>query len=321
MITKIKNAHTSYFSDRFKGVETVVILGDEFVGSTANNTILKMSDLYIRPRFELKIAAGDMYSNARNMMVKINNSLVQAINSCVNITKIITIMLKGDISKQFPNKSDDDTFIIMEVYVEQMMKDINKILNEFKEMLPDFSQRENWPTIIWIIPTLHRNYKSTERYHRRVLADIIEKETKKHKNCLALRLKQVWDEDNTQFFDKYTDKFTADGLTAIWQAVDRTIKYCDVIMNKKDVNMENPNCNPFKYRNPQYLKNKNKYQTTQKESGPQMSNDTVNNRHGRRTMEEPSCSTYSSSDNRQHGHQQRENTGNIRKRLFWQRDY
>ena len=279
-----------------------------------------MTELYITPKFELKIAAGDPYSQARNMTVRINNSLVQTLNSCVNMPKIITFILEGDISKQFTNKKDDDVFTIMEIYLEHMMKDIHKNLTEFRELLPPHSKREHWPTVIWLIPSLHRNYKPTDRYHRRVLADAMEKEVKNYPNFVSLRLKQIWDENNLDLFNKHTNKFTADGLTKFWQAVDRTIKYCDVIMNKKELNAENPAFNPFKYRNPQYIKQnqRNSGQETTEENRDKNRNIP---RHGEAKMETQSRhTTFGRTTEPIRQRSSTQGVSNIRKRLFWQRD-
>ena len=54
-----------------------------------------------------------------------------------------------------------------------------------------------------------------------------------HDNTWSLQLKKIWDPQDTSYFIEEQKKFTANGLHAYWEAIDKTIRYADMILFKK----------------------------------------------------------------------------------------
>ena len=48
-----------------------------------------------------------------------------------------------------------------------------------------------------------------------------------------LMLKKVWDSQDTNLYIQESRRFTASGLKAYWEAIDRTVRYFDSIVLKK----------------------------------------------------------------------------------------
>ena len=69
-------------------------------------------------------------------------------------------------------------------------------------------------------------------------------------------LKKVWDSKNLNFFLESSQRYTAEGLTAYWEAVDRTVRYYDsVLLKKQDKkklqrSLESSQKDRFQWQNP-----------------------------------------------------------------------
>ena len=85
---------------------------------------------------------------------------------------------------------------------------------------------------MWILPTLHRNYYNFENQLRMVFGQTLIKYAAQIENNLALQLKQVLDEEESNLYLFDQQRFTSDGLSAFFRAVDQTIRYADTIINK-----------------------------------------------------------------------------------------
>ena len=60
------------------------------------------------------------------------------------------------------------------------------------------------------------------------------KEAKYHDNTYSLELKKIWDPNDPTLFCKIDRKYTAQGYTAYWEAVDKAVKYAETLLFKKE---------------------------------------------------------------------------------------
>ena len=184
-------------------------------------------------QFETQIAAGERHSALNPFFTgRIQNALVQCLDRCVNIPKIILIILEDDLLKEFQDrKRVQDLESHIEIYLTAIVSNTRKQLEILTNTLPQFAKRDTWPKIVFIKPTANINYNN--RYQRRLMANIMDKLAKRLE-FWALDLKQIWDIENTNIFIKEENRFTAEGIRIFWQAVDRTVLYCDKRINKED---------------------------------------------------------------------------------------
>ena len=63
----------------------------------------------------------------------------------------------------------------------------------------------------------------------------LENEAEYHALTYALALKKGWDFNDTSLFNKEDKKFTSDGYISYWNAVDKTIWFCDTLLMKKEM--------------------------------------------------------------------------------------
>ena len=55
-----------------------------------------------------------------------------------------------------------------------------------------------------------------------------------HHNVSSLMLKKAWSATDQSLFLQDAQHFTADGYRAYWEAVDKTVRFCDSILLKKN---------------------------------------------------------------------------------------
>ena len=115
--------------------------------------------------------------------------------------------------------------------VKFVMTEHERNIASFKENLTIKSRRDNYPHIVWILAPMHDNFSNNaERYKfNRAVEDMCQF----HSNVSCLELKKVWNPKDDGLFCKEFNRYTATGLKSYWEAVDRTIRYCDTVVLKK----------------------------------------------------------------------------------------
>ena len=139
---------------------------------------------------------------------------------------------------------DDDIIklISTEDMVKGFSKPVSRLLNYlmteyewvvavFKELLPACCVQSYFPHFLWIQPPHHVNFKNNALRYK--FNKCLDKVSKLHTNCSTLMLKKVWDPDNVDLYLKEQQRYTAEGFKAYWEAVDRTARYFDSIVLKK----------------------------------------------------------------------------------------
>ena len=111
-----------------------------------------------------------------------------------------------------------------------IMTEYDRCVAAFKENLPACCIKSpGYPSFLWIQPPRHKNFKdNSQRYKfNRCLEDVVDL----HPNMFTLALKKGWDSEDTTLF---VDRFTSSGLKSYWEAVDKTIRYFDSVVLKKN---------------------------------------------------------------------------------------
>ena len=161
------------------------------------------------------------------------------------------------------------------------MTEYERGVASFKENLPAKSSRDSYPNFLWIKPPYHDNFENnSERFKfNKALDDAC----KFHKNVHALELKKVWDSKNSKLYSTSHTKFTSEGLYKYWEAVDRTVRYCDSILLKKrektakklsNTTGQNAHAAPdrYKWHNPKIRADVEKFNRRRLPSPPQRRN-------------------------------------------------
>ena len=156
----------------------------------------------------------------------------QLAGKLVPLPKLIIVVPDDDLIKQLC-KSDN---------VKGFSKPQSRLLNfimthherciaAFKETLPAKSIRSTHLSILWIQAPEHINFINNRLRYK--FDKCLEEVTSLHSNVYTLQLKKVWNQDDQTLFLQDSQRFTALGYKNYWEAVDRTVRYFDSIVLKK----------------------------------------------------------------------------------------
>ena len=112
-----------------------------------------------------------------------------------------------------------------EICLQKLMNEVRKIIAGFKDKLPAKSKRYNWPHVLWPIPVQHVAFETFAL--RENIARSLINLTAMQYNMSALKLKQIWDDQDMDLYLPDVERFTSTGKLKLWQALDRTIKFCE----------------------------------------------------------------------------------------------
>ena len=112
-----------------------------------------------------------------------------------------------------------------------IMTEHERCIASYKEYLSAKSVKPYYPHILWIEAPMHDNFANNSQCYK--FNKALQETAKLHHNVSTLMLKKVWDSKNMNLYLKDCQRFTSDGYYAYWEAVDRTVRYCDSVMLKK----------------------------------------------------------------------------------------
>ena len=163
---------------------------------------------------------------------RINNAMIQGFNNAINMPKMVVIVIENDIINDLKDKDPTTKHEYYGRFLEYIIKTFQETSEKFRKLLPVAAQRPGWPKLIFITPTLHRFYKD---YDARVkFIETLNIVAAQYANVWAVKLLQVWDENNTSIYLKYEQRYTGDGLNILWRAVDRSISFCNRKIIRED---------------------------------------------------------------------------------------
>ena len=186
---------------------------------------------YSKDQFNITAFMTDkLLSNNANMLSRLQNCLAKAIQGEVLLPKLIVVVLDDDLINFF-DYPDTGISKSLGKLIDHLMKEFNKLVAIQKEFLPKRARKPSYPSIIWIEAPLHNNFaNNAERVKfNRELNNVV----RFHEHSYVLKLKKIWDPSDTSLYAAEYSRYTNEGLTSYWIAVDYTIKFMDTILLKK----------------------------------------------------------------------------------------
>ena len=235
-------------------------MGDEFVSKTQSYfEDLKGDDSTIKKIFDVTVFAATRFSTFEgNAHARFRNSLVRAIQQKATIPRYIALLCEDDLIKDIPYHGPK----LREAYgksITWILNEFRRIIRSFKEIFPEKAVRDDRPQFIIIQPTQHQNYRNGDE--RKAFGDAVAAIAPLFPNTTSLMLKQLWDPRNKTYYSTESKKFTAQGIKALWMAVDRTLLYGHKAITAK-LNKAialNYQSNLRQYGNQQFRRNGNDY--------------------------------------------------------------
>ena len=228
---------TILFTGRIPAYEKIWIFGDEFAFKSFEEYYMRQPgerQTYMKVHYDVSAFVNSEYASANNnALSRMRNLIVHAIQGQVLLPKMIVVVTDDDFITylhSFDPKLTDDISAPISRIINNIMTEYGRIIISHRDNLPLKSKCWNFPHI-WILPPFHDNFANNSQ--RVQLAAAIESTAKFHEQTSALELKKAWDAHNTGLFVQKSQRFTTEGYITYWDAVDKTVKFCDIILLKK----------------------------------------------------------------------------------------
>ena len=179
-----------------------MILGDDFAFHTLQQHFkgLKSEDgtptTYTYLNFEVRAyLTSESSNNSKNILCRIRNGLVTALNEHAVLPKVIVVVL-DDVK--------DDPNVDLEFHYERLLSGlcnlISKTIDCYKDLLPLKAKRENIPHVLWIAPPNHHFFSENNNIRRELFGKALNIAITAQKSMSVLRLVKFWDKDNSNLF-------------------------------------------------------------------------------------------------------------------------
>ena len=274
-------------SDAVPAYDTVWFLGDEFAISFfeqyfKEKTLKGYNAGYIRNNYDVMAKLSSQYmSQTKNFLSRFRNLLVSAITDQPRLPKIIVNILDTDLMKNIDESIWDDTKALNRV-IGSMMSDQSKLILTQKSYLQQKAKRTNYPHIVWIEAPIHNNFP--DNYRRERFNYSLNHMVQFQEDTTVLKFKKIWDSSNSRLYIRENERFTCEGLSAYWAAVDCTLRYLDTILLKK---FENKGA-----KKPKKSSRSVKWTTEQKETYSKSNESKVNKTFENERIQYPEKSDY-----------------------------
>ena len=149
------------------------------------------------------------------------------------LPKLIVVVPDDDIIRCLEEASQKGLTKQFSRILNYIMMEHERSVSTYKEFLLAKCLKPGYPQILWIQAPLHDNFSEANNSACYKFNKSLEEAVKVHDNISTLPFKKVWDARNFNFFIAESRRFMTDGYYAYWEAVDRTARYFDSILLKK----------------------------------------------------------------------------------------
>ena len=205
-------------------------MGEEFVERTFKQTVLDNNTaiFYIKDCFAIACYGSDRFETG-GVIGRIYNSLVKAINDWIIFPQYIVVIVDSDFTKKFKLKYQQEEILAryLNVTLTKLFTEIDQLIKDHKEELPDKAQKQKYPLMMWLIPPLHSNFSDVEQ--RNITGKVIKRLCFKFPNMRFGKLRS-WEEQNLNLVmerEQGCYRFTSRGLKQYWSAVDAAVREVD----------------------------------------------------------------------------------------------
>ena len=229
-------------SGQMRGYEKIWILGDDFAYNTYQQYFknLKAEDgtpnTYTYLNFEVRAYLTSQNSmNSKNILSRLRNALVTALNEHSVLPKLIVLVPDDDIINQVADDSNEKTSL--DFHYERLLSGLCNLLAKsltcYKDMLPLKAKRESVPHLLWVSPPAHKFFSEDNNRRRKIFGKSLQIAVSAQKNMTMLKLVKFWDSENSNLFLQEQYRYTSEGLTMYWRSVDATIRFWNIALSKK----------------------------------------------------------------------------------------
>ena len=219
------------------GLESVWIIGDEFADRSITQHFKHGqqddSKNYVLHNYEILDFTTTCYSSSLcNPVSRVRSLVAKGFEPPYKqMPKAIVIVLDDDLIRQSNIKKDEYTYDNLVVIVKELLREVNQLIEGFKDGLPNKVKKESFPQVIWVMPPTHKNMSNNKirMTYTHVFEDLI---TEAYPLMCALQLKKVWDPQDSGLYLAMERRYTPLGLATYWKAVDATFRFWDKTLSE-----------------------------------------------------------------------------------------
>ena len=226
-----------------RAYKKVWIIGDEFVAKSYGPYFQQCYGKdendrpgYIKTHYDTTgFCSGSLsvQMHHRNVIGRVHNNLIDAINSQVLLPKVIVVVIEDDLLNavdHFKIGASD----ALGPCIEWMFKEFHRTIAAYKEKLPTKARKFKYPQILWVAPVFHDGF-GNGNYYREKHARLIQKLAEDYREMHVLYL-PMW---NTQDMHLVAGKkMTANGLSKYWEAVNDSFQSWDKAQMRQAMNFK-----------------------------------------------------------------------------------
>ena len=155
--------------------------------------------------------------------------------------------------------------------VRYLFEEVDRILVAYEDKLPTKSKKQYYPHVLWILPPTHKYLPNNDM--REFFNAAMEKQVSEFTRMCALHLKKVWDDKDGNLFLYEQRRFTPQGHSIYWSAIDAAVKFWDKTLQDILLKCQKKTVNATAPYYPRFIQKKqiipNKYHWSRKQS-PEM---------------------------------------------------
>ena len=212
--------------------EQIWVIRDDMI-CTSRPKPEQLVKLYMKQHFKVSFAADDAIQRRAtpSVLARLYNSIHRLFATSKRFPKWIVLITEADISK-FLNKPVTGAAEMYGRVLNWLMSALDQLVNEaYRDK--DTPVLYTKPRFLWIEPTLHVNYPLDEVNSRRKMIKAMHIVAKAHPSMLTLPLKQGWSEsDRSVTLGVRNGKLSDAGVYNFWDAVDNTVRFADIKLNR-----------------------------------------------------------------------------------------
>ena len=210
------------------------MISDEFGYRSFDENFMKRNfgGCYTKENFNITgFMNGKFVSSNLSMLGRLKNALAAAIMENALLPKMIIVVPDDDIIKIVSSDVKCGLSRCLGRLIDNVMTSFDRSIESIKEHLESKCMREDYPYFMWIQAPLHDGFANNDE--RVKFNKQMERMAKFHHNTVALQLKKVWKRNDSTLYVSEARRFTTCGYAVYWEAIDKTVKFCDTILIKK----------------------------------------------------------------------------------------
>ena len=192
-----------------------------------NSDTVEHGSIYMKDQYDVKAIFNNHHYDP-NMLSRIRNTVVTALNENSTTPKILVFCLENDLMRFIAHENFGLT-IETGMLLQWLITEVNRVILSRLDQLPKKAKRPGQPHVIWMALPLHSEFADNES--RRKFNKCLEAIIPLYENMSVLAPKKGWDAVDKLICSK--NKISAVGMKIYWKAIDAAVQFWDQRKNKQ----------------------------------------------------------------------------------------